>query len=434
MKILFSPLGMTDPIRFFKDGAALNVARKYQPDVIYLYMSKEIVQKHKEDNRYVYSFEKLGELLGKDFEIHTIERPDLEDVQLFDSFLTEFRAILEEIHNNHPDAEILLNVSSGSPAMKSSLQILSLTLDFPCTPVQVSSPMAKSNPRVDNESDLSPEDHWELNESNETDDDRCIVSQTTNLLDEFRKQTVIDMVRSYNYTAAYDIAKKSPAFSQKCREMLDAACARLKLNYSKARTIFGKYGVKVITDAPKECLDLYEYLLVIKVKLCNEEYADFLKALSPAIANLYEMYLNRKCNINLDDYTDIDYEGKRVWNRRKMSGTDVLRFLDEKYKNRGMLQDHSDVRTDALVELIGCYSPDPDATICSAEIRKKVEAKLRNKAAHTIVAISADTVKKETGFTPEEIFRKLVEMFGYCGFSFADNCYDKMNDAIIGSI
>ena len=74
MKILFSPLGMTDPIRFFKDGAALNVARKYQPDVIYLYMSKEIVQKHKEDNRYVYSFEKLGELLGKDFEIHTIER------------------------------------------------------------------------------------------------------------------------------------------------------------------------------------------------------------------------------------------------------------------------------------------------------------------------------------------------------------------------
>ena len=431
MKILFSPLGMTDPIRFFKDGAALNVARKYQPDVIYLYMSKEIVQKHKEDNRYVYSFEKLGELLGKDFEIHTIERPDLEDVQLFDSFLTEFRAILEEIHNDHPDAEILLNVSSGSPAMKSSLQILSLTLDFPCTPVQVSSPMAKSNPRVDNESDLSPEDHWELNESNETDDDRCIVSQTTNLLDEFRKQTVIDMVRSYNYTAAYDIAKKSPAFSQKCREMLDAACARLKLNYSKARTIFGKYGVKVITDAPKECLDLYEYLLVIKVKLCNEEYADFLRALTPAIANLYELYLKRKCNIDLEDYTVPDREGKRIWDRRKMSGSDVLGFLDERY---GTLKDNSPVYSDALVELIGCYSKEPDATICSAEIRRKVESRLRNQAAHTIVAISADTVKKETGFTPDEIFKKLVQMFNYCGFTFAENCYDKMNDAIIESI
>lgn len=434
MKILFSPLGMTDPIRFFRDGAALNVARKYQPDIIYLYMSKEIVQKHKDDNRYVYSFEKLGELIGKKFEIHIVERPELEDVQLFDSFLTEFRNILEEIHGSHPDADIILNVSSGSPAMKSSLQILSLTLDFPCTPVQVSSPMAKSNPRVDNESDLSPEDHWELNESNETDDDRCIVSRTTNLLDEFRKQTVVDMVRAYNYTAAYEIAKKSPAFSQKCRETLDAACARLKMNYSKARTIFGKYDVNVITNAPEECLDLYEYLLVIKVKLYNEEYADFLRALSPAIANLYEMYLSRKCNINLDDYTDIDYKGKRVWNRRKMSGTDILRVLDEKYKNKGMLQNHSDVKTAALAELIGCYSPDPDAKICSDEIRKKVESGLRNQAAHTIVAISADTVKKETGFTPEEIFRKLVEMFGYCGFSFADNCYDKMNDAIIGSI
>ena len=99
-----------------------------------------------------------------------------------------------------------------------------------------------------------------------------------------------------------------------------------------------------------------------------------------------------------------------------------------------MLKDNSPVYSDALVELIGCYSPDPDSTICSAEIRRKVESRLRNQAAHTIVAISADTVKKETGFTPEEIFRKLVEMFGYCGFSFADNCYDKMNDAIIGSI
>lgn len=431
MKILFSPLGMTDPIRFFKDGAALNVARKYQPDVIYLYMSKEIVQKHKEDNRYVYSFKKLGELLGKEFEIHTIERPDLEDVQLFDSFLTEYRTILEGIHNDHPDAEIILNVSSGSPAMKSSLQILSLTLDFPCTPVQVSSPMAKSNPRVDNESDLSPEEHWELNESNEIDDDRCIVSQTANLLDEFKKQTVIDMVRAYNYTAAYDIAKKSPAFSQKCREMLYAACARLKLYYSKTQTIFAKYGIKVIVNAPEECLELYEYLLALKVKLYNEEYADFLRALTPAIVNLYELYLKRKCNIALDDYTIIDREGKYVWDRRKMAGSEVLRFLDGKY---GTLKDNSPVYSDALVELISCYSNEPDATICSAEIRRKVESRLRNKAAHTIVAISADTVKKETGFTPEEIFRKLVEMFNYCGFTFAENCYDKMNDAIIESI
>lgn len=431
MRILFTPLGMTDPIRFFRDGAALNVARLYKPDMVYLYMSKEIVQKHRQDNRYIYCFRQLAGLQGRSIDIRVIERPELEDVQLFDSFLTEFRGILDSIHDEFPEAEIILNVSSGSPAMKSSLQILSLTLDYKCIPVQVSTPQASSNPRTDHESDLSPEEHWQLNESNEIQDDRCVVSRTSNLLDEFKKQTVIDMVRSYNYAAAYAIAKKSPAFSEKCREMLDAACARLKLNYSKARKTFAKYGVNVITNAPPECLDLYEYLLVLRVNLCNEEYADFLRGITPAIANLYEMYLEKKCGILLDDYTETDRAGKQVWSRRKMEGSDVLRFLDERY---GRLNDRGIVYSDALVQLIDRFSPDREAAACASVIRRKVESRLRNQAAHTIVAISSDVVKKETGFTPEEIYGKLVEMFRYCGFSFAENCYDKMNDAIVDSV
>ncbi len=36
--ILFSPVGMTDPIRYFKDGAMLNIIRNYAPDIVYLYM------------------------------------------------------------------------------------------------------------------------------------------------------------------------------------------------------------------------------------------------------------------------------------------------------------------------------------------------------------------------------------------------------------
>ena len=127
MRILFSPVGMTDPIRFFKDGALLNISRHYKPDIIYLYMSKEIVKIHKQDNRYKYCLEQLGSLIGKKFDIRVIERPELEDVQIFDCFISEFRNILDNIYNEYPDAEIILNVSSGTPAMKSSLQILSLS-------------------------------------------------------------------------------------------------------------------------------------------------------------------------------------------------------------------------------------------------------------------------------------------------------------------
>ena len=43
-KILFSPVGNTDPIKYFSDGSMIHIARVYQPDVIYLYLSKEILK------------------------------------------------------------------------------------------------------------------------------------------------------------------------------------------------------------------------------------------------------------------------------------------------------------------------------------------------------------------------------------------------------
>lgn len=429
MKILFSPIGMTDPIRFCRDGAALNIARNYRPDIIYLYMAKEIVEFHRADNRYIYCFERLGEDIGKQFEIKVIERPELEDVQLFDSFIAEFREILEDIHSAHPNDEIILNVSSGTPAMKSALQILSLKLGFACTPVQVTSPNQKSNPRIDDEAGLTPEEHWEFNESDEN-DNRCVVSKNANLLDEFRKQTVIDMVWAYNYTAACAIAEESPAFSQKCREMLDGACARLKLKHKKTSLIFGKYGVKAINNVPKECLDLYEYLLVLKVKLHNEEYADFLRALTPAIVNLFELYLSKKCGICADDYTTMK-KGKRIWDGSKLAGTEILSYLNTQYAG---FNTSGDINSDSLNKLIQKFSSDGNADNCAKALREDIEQGVRNRAAHTIVAVTADEIKKETGFSPEEIFGKLIEMFRYCGFDFDEKCYDKMNDAIIESV
>lgn len=188
-------MGMTDAIRNFRDGALLNISRYYRPDKIYRYMSKEVLTYHDKDDRYRYCLEKLGGLIGQKFEIELLKRPDLENVQIFDGFLADLRNELIKIHSLYPDAEILLNVSSGTPAMKSSLQILSLTLNFRCLPIQVSTPQKSSNPRIDEEKNLTPEEHWELNESNDFEDNRCITSLTENLLEEFEKQSIIKLIR-----------------------------------------------------------------------------------------------------------------------------------------------------------------------------------------------------------------------------------------------
>lgn len=57
MKVLFSSVGKTDPMSGFNDnkvfdGSYLHILRNYDIDVIYLYLSKEINDFDKLDNRY----------------------------------------------------------------------------------------------------------------------------------------------------------------------------------------------------------------------------------------------------------------------------------------------------------------------------------------------------------------------------------------------
>ena len=85
-KILFSPIGGTDPIKYERDGSMLHICRHYLPDVVYLYMSSEMLYYHEKDNRYVNSIEWLGNFLGHKFEVHLIERPELRNAHEYDVF------------------------------------------------------------------------------------------------------------------------------------------------------------------------------------------------------------------------------------------------------------------------------------------------------------------------------------------------------------
>lgn len=315
--------------------------------------------------------------------------------------------------------------------MKSSLQILSLTLDFPCLPVQVSTPQKSSNPRIDEESSLSPEEQWELNESNDTDDNRCLASVTKNLLGEFQKQTVIKMIRSYNYTAAYDLCSASGLFSEEFKEMVSAACSRLKLEYSKTRTVFRKHGFISTPPMNTENEELTEYLLLLKIKVIKEEYADFLRAITPVSVKLLEIYLKANCGIDLDDYTIADKKNGRVWSRDKMAGTEALKILDKGFS--GHLTDKSPIYSNALEKLIAELSSDHKAAACASNLIKS-EKNARNLAAHTIIPVTDKMIFDKTGFKAKEILDMIFAMYHYCRIKVDADAYDKMNDFICSFI
>ena len=87
-RILFSPVGGHDPVANFRDGAILHICRVYKPDKVYLYLSSEMLERSRMDDRYRISLEKLREHLGGGLgEIHLIEREDLTQVQRFTPIL-----------------------------------------------------------------------------------------------------------------------------------------------------------------------------------------------------------------------------------------------------------------------------------------------------------------------------------------------------------
>lgn len=138
--ILFSPVGSTDPITNFHDGSLLHICRKYKPEKVYLYLSKEMLAFHEQDDRYCRCLNWLQEKEGFHCDIEIIARPDLVDVQYFDYFYDEFEQEVKKIYQEYPEATILFNVSSGTPAMKSALQFLAATSENMYVPVQVSTP------------------------------------------------------------------------------------------------------------------------------------------------------------------------------------------------------------------------------------------------------------------------------------------------------
>ena len=119
-RILFSPVGSTDPISSQRDGALLHIIRVYRPDKVILFLSKEINGYEDKDNRYSYCLNKLQDWIGKQIEFDWMTREELVNVTLVDPILLAFKEILEDLCNNiDEDDELRLNSHSGSPAMES---------------------------------------------------------------------------------------------------------------------------------------------------------------------------------------------------------------------------------------------------------------------------------------------------------------------------
>ena len=442
MRILFSPIGMTDPIsdRNLHEGSLLNICRFYQPDKIYLYMSKEVMEIHKKDNRYVKCLERVYKYLNKDFEYEIIDRKDLEEVQIFDFFYKEYRDILYKIHEENPDAEILLNISSGTPAMKSALFVLCALFNFPMTPIQVSTPSKKSNSTYEeNILDIFLGVVDEIMTKPKIYGDRTEIVLKENLNFELSKDIIKNHLRKYNYSAAFEVAQMTREFlSEKSYYLIAAAFYRNNLD---------RKGVLENLKLANDKFDFYEshelflmeYILYLSVNIKRDMLLEFIRGISPVLDLLFKKAFEVESGIVLDNYLK-NVKGKVNWNRKKLMsdeiGNKIFKVLNNSYNGFNFINTASSDNFLKLMESDEFGISDRVLTKRADELRE-IEKKGRNKAAHQIVSIDDEILKAETGFTSQEILKKITDFAEQIKLGIKKehwNSYEMMNEKIRGSL
>lgn len=432
-KILFSPIGGTDPIKYFRDGSMLHICRVYKPDVIYLYLSHEMLVMHQKDNRYVYSIEKLGELLNHSFEIKIIERDELIDVQQYDVFYKDFREIIKNIESDmDSDDELIINMASGTPAMKSALLVMATLAEYRFLPIQVSTPKKKINSESEERENYEVEVQWELNEDNSSEfENRCEEVKCLNLMKLLKLDLIKKHISAYDYTAAKMIAKEiEDEISTEAYKLIEIASERIKLNRSKISKLMKDVSADIFPIKDGKYQKVFEYVLGLGIKLKKEEYADFIRGITPLVVDLMESILERNCNLKVSDYCSVDKTGRRRWDKSKLEKAGLLTVLNEKFGGNFKGGDIYSIQIACLIK----YKSDDLNLKQKIDDIVKVEGKVRNVAAHQIVSVTDEWFRDMTGKSAYEIYSLLKYLTKSAGVPIKNeywSSYDIMNEKII---
>ena len=435
--ILFSPVGGTDPISNSncRDGSMLHIVRHFRPDIIHLYLTKEMLDHQKEDNRYLYCLEKLFELQHREnVDIREFQRPDLTEVHDFNFFYQEFRQLLENIiQTKAPEDTLLVNVSSGTPAMKAALMSLVTLLRRDCQAIQVITPDRSQN--IHDNSNYDVITLWELDPDNLPESENRSGIATLPALWDLQMEAILRSNLSvYDYAAAGETAKALPPHKfNAVKDLISMAQNRYLLNYSEVDRLIRTTGYDCIPIKSGSIRPVFEYALGVEIRLKREEYADYVRSWSPLIYSLMKAYV-KKLGINIDDFTYINSNGVRCISESKLNRKpDLYRVLMGSYNSSGQ---PSFLSSRHMVLIIQAFGKSPDEISIFEKLRIAEES-IRNKAAHEVIAITARDILSATGLTAGQImnlFKKATRLIDDHANEEAWKSYDCLNEYIIQAL
>lgn len=442
IKVLFSPVGFTDPMssidNVVRDGSMMHIFREQKPDYTYLYMTSDIRELSDKDNRYVESLKLLAKQMAMDdFSEKRVRIFDSEvtgeDVVNMDAFYRDYIRCLDEITNQlGEDIHLIINISSGTPAMKAALYILKSVKGISSSSLfQVMDPAHNSKNEKKQETKYDVKGLFDSNLDNEpqsADRTRSVKAENIRVL---RAKSIIKkLISDFNYDGAIRtyiglVSKRMQ--NRNLISLLEFADARKHLNIPQDPRFEEMIAKLPNANNFEDYLRLpcmaSEYFLRIGLYIQAKEYTDMLRFLTPMnsdlLLELFEKLTGlpfsylcasfEKTSESLDYHFNHFPKLIRNWGdykNRLISPTIIVRIL----RDMSVIQDP---RLDNDLSKIVALE------------------QLRNKVAHHMVSISEKEILKIDH--PEEIVRLERRMLERLGIEINSewDSYEKMNRSIM---
>ena len=320
-RILFSPIGSTDPIKNCHDGACLHIVRHYQPERVVLFFTKEMGESEHNDHRYTIAIKQVAPDCIIEPPIYT----DIVDPSRYEAFSRILPQAVAELLEKYPEHEILLNLSSGTPQIKTILAILAADNDR-CVGIQTVTPVRAAN---DHKVIMTEKEIQELIESNYDNEPETASRLEEPPLGVFRyyaeRSRILSLIASYEYAAALKIAHRSALVPIETKQLLRHAAKRSMLLTEEAKESLREYNGKKLFPFDRKTESLVEYFLLMQIDQETGRLSNLMLRMIPFLYEFLRDYTNQNVKLPLRALCD-----KRYLSREKLAAQEpeLLAYLN----------------------------------------------------------------------------------------------------------
>lgn len=405
-KILFTCVGTSDPVRGYRDGGMLHIMRHFRPAKIYIFLSAEMEAYEHKDQRFSKTFQFARDNWeGYDPQVVWCHSK-IENVADLDAVHAPMMAFFQRAVRENPDAQILINLSSGSPQMKIILAQLTLQTQYSIKGIQVRNPESSSgSSERTNIASYAVEEELELNEDNDpSQEPRLTEPQMLALHRTEQFNRIKNLLDSRDYKTLVALSETLP---EKLQKLLLHLEARNNMKPTAAKDFirglqlpFNPYPIKTPSvsqpQVRQQYQELSEYFLLLRNLQLSGRYSEFVLRLNPFLTTLtYRLLeLSLPCPISsfMEEYTVRRQKRIRL-NPDKLANV-LPREKQELEKRLGVFPlEYKDISLHVLVHFLHVLGKQSDTTMDLLDACLNLNSEQRNSAAHQLHAITEQDIR-----------------------------------------